>query len=607
MVATQETGSGPLKRAYGVRSLRPNAFLVLSIVFLAAAAYDLSDGVLFLGDIDDHLRAIQVRQLLSGKGWYDLTITGIAMPGPYVSPWSRLIDAPYVAITWVLSHVLGSEQALTTAFNIWPPLMMLAFAWFSAGCMAKLVPGRGNIAPLHALVAALAMIYASLEFVPGRIDHHNAQLVTLAAASYGVLCWSPAGGVLMAGALALSVTIGLETLPLIAVLWSALALAWIARRPGADGIFRAFSVAMTVLAPLATLVFAGPGVLFGIQNDIFSAPYVAAFAGFALISALSATFLPPQASTAKRLAALAIPGLLLLAAIVVAMPGVLAGPYAIVDPVSRELWLEHVDQEHTVLLLLRGGLLSATFDIALQTTIAISAGMLAWRSLKEGQSAPAIVLAMGVAAFLANLEAFRFVRFPAALLPLFIPQLLAHLASSSLETQKRLVVMFGGLTLVFGCLFQAVAIAMPVQRELRSVDAADFLMNDTCSAADRKAMKALPPGLYMVTPAVGLTILEQAPSGVRVADISYHRASPGMRRMFDALYLSDPSARKSALAPFDYVAFCAYPDAAKALFIPPPGSLFEALLKDNPGDALVPQPVSGSRHLKLYRIDHDRL
>ncbi len=81
------------------------------------------------------------------------------------------------------------------------------------------MPSESQISPLHVFVAALAMIYASLEFVPGRIDHHNVQLVTLAAASYGVLCWSAAGGVLMAAALALSVTIGLETLPLIAALW----------------------------------------------------------------------------------------------------------------------------------------------------------------------------------------------------------------------------------------------------------------------------------------------------------------------------------------------------------------------------------------------------
>lgn len=43
-------------------------------------------------DTDDILRAIQVRQLLEGKSWFDRTIAGIAMPEAYQSPWSQLID-----------------------------------------------------------------------------------------------------------------------------------------------------------------------------------------------------------------------------------------------------------------------------------------------------------------------------------------------------------------------------------------------------------------------------------------------------------------------------------------------------------------------------------
>ncbi len=115
-----------------LRSPRLGAFPVLVIVFLAAAAYDLSDGVLYLGDIDDRLRAVQIKQFLAGKGWYDLTLSGIAMPDPYISPWSRLIDAPYAAIAWFLAHLTNAQQALSIAFNIWPPILMLFFAWFSA-------------------------------------------------------------------------------------------------------------------------------------------------------------------------------------------------------------------------------------------------------------------------------------------------------------------------------------------------------------------------------------------------------------------------------------------------------------------------------------------
>lgn len=591
----------------GFRSATLETFALLAGIFCLAMAFDLQDGILLLGDVDDRLRALQIRQLLSGKGWFDLTISGIAMPQPYVSPWSRLIDGPYAAIAWSLSQVMATDRAVSIAFQIWPPALMLAFAGLSAGCMRKLMPEGARPASLHVIVAALAMSYAALEFAPGRIDHHNAQLVTLAAAAYGTLCWSAAGGVWLAVALTVSATIGLETLPLICTLWGALTLAWITRRPGAQEIFRAFSAVMAVLLPLATLVFSGPDVLFGVHNDIVSAPYVAAFAGFGLISAAAASFLPAVASIPLRLVSLAIPGSLLLFLIAVAMPGVLAGPYEIIDPLSRDLWLDHVAQEQSALLLLRMGLPFATFNLALQAVVILGAGMLAWKGLRAGQSAPAVVLAMGVAAFLANLEAFRFIRFPAALLPIFIPQLLAHFSSLPVDKQKRMGIRFAGAALAAGGIFQIIAVAMPVQREPDALDAADFLMNDTCSAADRKAMTSLPAGRYMVTPMVGLTILEQAGRGVEIAALSFHRASPGLRRMFEAFYLSEPHTRREVLAPFDYLAFCTYPAALKALFSAPEGSLFEALLNDGPGEAFVPKPVAGSQYLKLFAIDHNRL
>ena len=446
-VGDETAGSAPLAAGAAGRS-GLGAFLVLGAVFAAAAAYDLSDGVLFLGDIDDRLRAIQIRQFLGGKSWYDLTISGLSMPEPYISPWSRLIDAPYAGIAWILAHFLPFERALSAAFDIWPPVMMLAFAAFSAGCMVKLMPQGRPVKPLHVLVAALAMVYACLEFVPGRIDHHNMQLVTLAAASYGILCWSAAGGMLTAMAITLSVTIGLETMPLIAVLWAGLGFAWIFARPGANAIFRSFSIAIAILAPCVTLVFSGPGVLLGVHNDVFSAPYVAAFAGLALMSAGMTFLVPSEALWTRRLLALALPGAVLGALIVYSMPGILAGPYAIIDPVSRRLWLEHVDQEHSILFRLRSGVTPVALELALQVTIAWCAGVIAIRDLRAGRTGPAIILALGTAAFLANLDAYRFIRFPAATLPLFIPRLLDHLGGLPAIRQRNVIGASAGATVL---------------------------------------------------------------------------------------------------------------------------------------------------------------
>lgn len=588
-----------------LRSWSP--YFTVIAVFATIAAFDLSDGKLFLGDIDDRLRAVQIRQFLGGKGWYDLTFSGIAMPGPYVSPWSRMVDAPYAAIAWLLTPLTGSVHSLALAFDLWPPILMLAFAGFSVATMVGLMPRGSTVRPLHAVVAALAMAYASLEFVPGRIDHHSVQLVTLAAASYGIVCWSRAGGILVALSFVLSMTVGLETLPLIAALWAGLTLAWIARRPGADPIFRAFSLAVAVLSPLVTLVIAGPAVLFSVQNDIFSAPYVMAFAGFGLISFATASFLRDGSTIWMRFIALAVPGLLLLSAIAMLMPHVLAGPYAIIDPLSRRLWLDRVDQEHSVLLLVRSGSAMALASLALQSVVLVFAGRWVLRELHEGRTAAALLLFMGAAAFVANLAAYRFIRFPAALLPLFLPVLLTWFSAASLALQKRAILLAALAALSASVVFEIAARAMPVTQEPGTLDASDFLMLDTCLPQDRTAMAGLPAGRYMVTPAVGLTFLEAAPGTVEVADISYHRASPGMHRMFEALYEQDSGQRRQALRPFDYVAFCAFPSAVKAMFTPPSGSLFAGLLNGNPGAAFTAVPVPGAIRLNLYRIDHARL
>ena len=59
------------------------------------ALFDALDGVNFLGDIDDDLRAVQIRLLVEGGAWFDRTIPMIQMPEAYISPWSRLVDLPY--------------------------------------------------------------------------------------------------------------------------------------------------------------------------------------------------------------------------------------------------------------------------------------------------------------------------------------------------------------------------------------------------------------------------------------------------------------------------------------------------------------------------------
>ncbi|MBV6648358.1 MAG: hypothetical protein KI789_01410, partial [Hoeflea sp.] len=193
-------------------------FLLALCVTLPMVLFDAVDGVNFLGDIDDDLRAVQIRLLVEGGSWFDRTIPMIQMPEAYISPWSRLIDLPYAVFTWVLSPVLGTETALQAAFSFVPMIMLMGFCAILVKTLLAMFDG---IVPVErvGLIASLMLMWLALwEFSPGRIDHHNVQLLLIMLSFWGLSLWTPRGAVLAGIGCVGSVAVGLELLPLISVI-----------------------------------------------------------------------------------------------------------------------------------------------------------------------------------------------------------------------------------------------------------------------------------------------------------------------------------------------------------------------------------------------------
>ncbi|WP_208245387.1 hypothetical protein WGT02_34900 (plasmid) [Rhizobium sp. T1470] len=105
----------------------PYLLLVVSVV-AAYISLDLSGDTLHNGDIDDQLRGLLLRLLMSSSGWYDLSLPMVRGPEIYISPWSRLVDAPYASIAFGRQYFLGQEQAINIAFKIWPPILGAIFS-----------------------------------------------------------------------------------------------------------------------------------------------------------------------------------------------------------------------------------------------------------------------------------------------------------------------------------------------------------------------------------------------------------------------------------------------------------------------------------------------
>src|SRR5579872_2177391 len=64
---------------------------------------------------DDAMRLAQVRDLLAGQSWYDLTQWRMNVPFGLPMHWSRLIDAPIAGLILLFRQFLAPQSAETLA------------------------------------------------------------------------------------------------------------------------------------------------------------------------------------------------------------------------------------------------------------------------------------------------------------------------------------------------------------------------------------------------------------------------------------------------------------------------------------------------------------
>ena len=180
------------QRNYGLTRLMPMlVFWGTALCLLGADAINGST----VQDIDDIARQLQIADLLRDGDWHDLTWPFLSMPEPYVSPWSRLVDIPYVLLTWLFQPVLGQESAFAVARFLVPLLWLIPYAWLAARLIEEILDGRPSL--VQTGTAAAASLFAVIEFMPNRIDHHNVQIVLLLALCLSVVSQHKFAGILL--------------------------------------------------------------------------------------------------------------------------------------------------------------------------------------------------------------------------------------------------------------------------------------------------------------------------------------------------------------------------------------------------------------------------
>jgi len=292
-----------------------------------------------LPDTDDAMRLAQVRDWLGGQGWFDLRQHRMdpAMGGADIH-WSRLVDLPIAAALRLFAW--AGEPAATMAATTLVPLLTLAAALALAGLVGQRLIGRAGapLAPVVLLTAAPVM----LTMVPGRIDHHGWQIVALLAAIAGLVDADRRRGGLVAGvAIAASLAIGMEQLPVLAGVALCVVAAWVADADEAPRL-RAMLPALVGLGWLALMLFVPPAARWTWACDALSLSQIVPMTVGGGVLLLAAR---PSLGLRGRVLAVVAAGLAAALPLLLTPAGhCLADPYAAVDPLARTLWLARVTE-----------------------------------------------------------------------------------------------------------------------------------------------------------------------------------------------------------------------------------------------------------------------
>ena len=500
-------------------------------------------GMPFFVDTDDAMRMVQVRDLLSGQNWYDLTAHRLNTPFGAELHWSRLLDLPLAILLWIFTPLLGAAGALIAAGTIWPMLLLGVLLWLSARLAFRLVGPEGV---LPALILPIVSPALTAEFTPGRVDHHSLVIIlTLATALASVeaierprFAWL--AGVLAATALAIAT----ESLPAILAAIAVFGLGYVmdARRAAP---MRAFGLAFGAASLVHLAIFRPPSRWLEAACDVISPFYVSLaivvasmFTGASLAGGLRGAW--------QRLLALAVPGCFGLMGMVLLYPECLRGPYGALDPWLQANWIAGIIEAKPWLSNLRdmpNYALAVGIPVLLATLIVIYR---LWR-VREGRPQWAVLLVFLLATTMVMLAQVRGARLaimvcmPAAAW-LIVSMRHRYLARAHLGNIVGLVASW--------LAFSGVVLGLSVNG-LMMLGSGDSLgSNSTVASAEAclvpsafQELAALPRQSIMSPIDLGAHIMLFTPHEVVAAP--YHRNQQGVRDAFR--FFNDPIASARAI------------------------------------------------------------
>lgn len=290
-----------------------------------------------LGDTDDNMRYLQVRDWLAGQGWFDLRQYRLDPPGGANIHWSRIVDLPIAALMLLFRLFMDQGDADRWACAV-APLLPLLLLMLSLAFITRRVSRPGSLAWIVAAFAPLGAPMGISMYMPLRVDHHGWQLALTVTMLAGIVDRKWLRGGLVAGAAsALSIAIGMEMMVYLAGAGALVALRWVFKEGAARR-----------MAPYALALGSGTGLLYvtfaSIANrapvcDAISPIWVATL-GMAAAGMLLLTLLPLR-GWRPRLTAGVVVGTAVGVFAYANWPQCFTSVYQI-NPELDRLWLSHI-------------------------------------------------------------------------------------------------------------------------------------------------------------------------------------------------------------------------------------------------------------------------
>jgi hypothetical protein len=581
--------------------------LLWAVVVCTLAAPAVKSGVFDAMSTDDAMRLVEVRDLIAGQGWFDLTQHRLNPPGVSMH-WSRVIDAPLAALILMLRPLTGAPGAEAVTLIVWPTLLFGAALLLVAAIARRMSEGtRQPRVQLAAIFLAALSVPALVHFRAGAIDHHNAQIVLLLALVFllSEVERSAIKACLAGLAATLSLSIGLEMLPPIAAACAAVfgLLLWRGRAVALPvGVFGAALVGSSLL--LAALLLP-PHSLGEPVCDAFGGPGLLLIAGGGVSLVIVAAAAQRHSSWLVRAAVGAVAGSILLGSFFRFFPGCLASPYAAVDPVLATFWLDSVAE-------------AMSLQTMLQLVPQKIPGFYGFPVLALGLAVAALHRAAPVARFrwilatvtLAALVSMSLwqMRGAAAATILAAPFLPASLAALWPGREPGRELVFAALVVSPASLASLGLATQPLIEAIAKppMQIADGNAATSCQTHSGVAPLARLAGGRIVAPIdLGPAILEATDHAVVAAP--YHRNNEGNLAMLSAFLAAPQNARQILSGrQVDYIVMCSTSAEQSDFVRLAPDGLAARLGRGETPDFLEPLELDPTRKLSVWRLRSDK-